>query len=95
MKPAPSLAVAWGPDEFIVISAFRYALGRRTYIVGDTVDWLIANWPAFRLTTRAQIRKELDQAFDDAAAGRVYVLGADMDREDWLKLWEFAKWAKQ
>jgi len=89
----------WGDQEVMVIAAFRYSLGRMTYIVKDCCDWLIEQWPNFREGTRALIQKELEAAFerDDLARRRIYAefnhrpLGHDCDREQWervRRLWE-------
>jgi hypothetical protein len=90
----------WGDQEVMVIAAFRYSLGRMTYIVKDCCDWLIEQWPNFREGTRALIQKELEAAFerDDDRRRRLYIgnsdckpLGHDCDREQWERvraLWE-------
>lgn len=82
-------------DHLMVIAAFRYCLGRRTYIVGDCADWLIKTWPLLSDKTKSIIRRDLEEQFtidDDARAqGRDYKpLGADCDRAEWSrvrKLW--------
>jgi len=80
----------YAPD-FVVLSAFRYALGRSTYIVQDTVIWLMENWYDIPEGTQAIIWKELSEAFQ-ADNGRIRdgikhsPLGMDMDRMEWAKL---------
>ena len=32
----------WGWNEIMVISAFRYCVGRQTYVVQACADWLIS-----------------------------------------------------
>ena len=84
-----------GHDHLMVISAFRYCLGRMTYIVGDCADWLIKIWPYLSKETQNIIRRDLEEQFtldDDArATGRDYKpLGWDCDRAEWSrvrKLW--------
>ena len=51
------------------IAAFRYCLGRQTYIVGDCADWLIKTWPLLSAQTKAIIQRDLEDEFrrDDEA----------------------------
>ena len=81
----------WGRSDLMVTAAFRYCLGRRTYIVGDCADWLVANWSRIGQPTRALIKRELDDEFgrDDAArlAGdQIKPLGDDCDRREWERV---------
>jgi len=77
--------------DFVVLSAFRYALGRSTYIVEDTVIWLMENWYDISEETQALIWKELKKAFEEDTEHRRFPggnhpLGMDMDRAQWAKL---------
>ena len=36
----------YGRDGLMAIAAFRYCLGRQTYIVGDCAEWLCEQWPS-------------------------------------------------
>lgn len=82
-------------DHLMVIAAFRYCLGRMTYIVGDCASWLIKIWPYLSKETQNIIKRDLEEAFtrdDEARAdGHEYKpLGADCDRFQWervRKLW--------
>jgi len=79
---------AWGPDGLMAMAAVRYSLGRSSYIVGDCVNWLIANWALFGERTRGTIQRDVEKAFaaDDASRERgdsYHALGMDMDRSDW------------
>ena len=78
-------------SNMMVICAFRYCLGRRTYVVGDCVDWLIHIWPQLNTHSRFIIERDLREeiARDDRSreSGSDYLpLGMDCDREDWLRL---------
>ena len=82
---------AWGRDEMMVVAAFRYCLGRRSYVVSDCVDWLIAHWEDFEKSTKDVIRHDLEWAFGeddrDRAEKREYKkLGMDMDRRQWERV---------
>ena len=46
-------------DEFLVISAVRYARGRATYIVEETCEWVIAHWGELSDNTRAVIARDV------------------------------------
>ena len=85
-----------GHDHLMVIAAFRYCLGRMTYIVGDCASWLIKIWPYLSKETQNIIKRDLEEAFtrddEDREAGRDFkALGHDCDRAEWSrvrKLWE-------
>jgi len=85
-----------GHDHLMVIAAFRYCLGRMTYIVGDCASWLIKIWPFISVQTQNIIKRDIEEAFarddEDRESGRDYkALGHDCDRAQWervRKLWE-------
>ena len=82
---------AWGWEDLMVIAAFRYCLGRMTYIAGVCTDWLVDKWPELPPHSRALIRTELDRAFaqddEDRATGASFkALGWDCDRREWEKV---------
>ncbi len=77
--------------DFLVIGAFRYAMGRQTYVTSETSQWLIANWETLSIKARSIIARDLAEAIreDDADAldgVKIRRLGADMDRAEWVKL---------
>lgn len=61
----------------ILISAVRYALGRMTYIVSLTVDYIT---PMIRNLDL----KYINIMIDDIDRQREY--GMDMDKDEWMKL---------
>ena len=85
----------YGRDGLMALAAFRYCLGRQTYIVSDCAHWLIDQWASLPPNTRAVIERDLREEFkrDDEAradmAGadpttwRHKPLGADCDRASW------------
>ena len=82
---------AWGWQDLMVLAAFRYCLGRSTYITGTCADWLVDKWPELPPRSKALIRTELDRAFvqdnEDRASGTSFkALGWDCDRADWEKV---------
>lgn len=46
-------------DEFLVVSAVRYARGRATYIVEMTCEWVINHWDQLSDNTRAVIARDV------------------------------------
>ena len=82
-------------DHLMAIAAFRYCLGRMTYIVGDCASWLIKIWPYLSKETQNIIKRDLEEAFtrddEDRESGRdCKALGHDCDRAEWervRKLW--------
>ena len=52
--------ISLGPrDEFLVIGAVRYARGRATYVVKETVDWVIKHWDDLTDNTRRVIARDV------------------------------------
>lgn len=65
--------------EHIIISAERYALGRMTYIVELTVNYILQEIEDNKLSDSCLniIRKDIKEARD---------YGMDYDKKQWLKL---------
>ena len=84
-----------GNDHLIIVAAFRYCLGRRTYVVGEYARLLVKIWSLLSGNTKNLIHLELEEEFkrDDKARadGLDYKpLGWDCDRAEWervRKLW--------
>lgn len=81
----------FGRGDLMAIAAFRYCLGRATYIVSDCVEWLIEKWPVLNENARRVITRDLADTFecDDRARrdGSEYrSLGHDCDRYEWERL---------
>ena len=82
---------AWGSDGLMAMAAFRYCLGRMTYIVGDCERWIFANWEHFPENVKALIQREVEKEIksDDEARERgdnYKPLGWDCDREAWIRV---------
>lgn len=73
----------WGFHNLMVLAAFRYCLGRRTYIVSSCVDWLIQYWSEIDENTKKIITEEVYDALVDKNAGD------SCDVEDWERLMKF------
>lgn len=65
--------------EQMIVSAVRYALGRMTYIVELTVNYVLKDIDEDKLSDRCLdvIREDITKAKN---------LGMDCDRKQWLKL---------
>ena len=85
--PAPN----YGRDGLMAIAAFRYCLGRTSYIVGDCEEWLIQQWPGLPQNVRNVIERDLREAVQRDKLGReesaaYSPLGHECDRQSWLRV---------
>ena len=67
------------PSEIILFCAFRYALGRHTYVVGEVVEYLIKNSQSLSNEEKQQYVKEI----------KGYLLknsGMEMDNQYWRRI---------
>lgn len=77
------------PEQFkhfhhiVTLSAFRYALGRKGYLVADMVDWLKAFWKEIPRETKAQIITDVEGALD------IGFTGDECDQDKWEDFMEF------
>ena len=67
-------------SDSMVVWAFRYCLGRRTYAVSDCVENILAVWPSLSDKTRELIHREALKAIENDQAGM------DMDKKEWQKV---------
>jgi hypothetical protein len=68
-------------EDLILICAFRYALGRRTYVVGTVADIIKRNWNKLRDSDKKLICKEIldhKKVFGN--------LGDSCDERDWMSI---------
>jgi len=72
-------------QEQILHCAFRYALGRMTYIVGFVADAVIHAWPSLSPQMQAMIVREIEQEFSRGGGGM------DMDKRQWQRVLDRAK----
>ncbi len=95
MKTVPEIKLtpqeAWGFGGLMAMGAFRYCLGRMTYIVNECADWIISNWENFHPGTRVLIENELEEEFvkdDDMRLEQssYLPLGQDCDRRQWERV---------
>lgn len=67
-------------QDILLFCAFRYALGRQTYVVGSICQIMKFNWDRIHETRRAMFKKEIREAIDKGRAGSKY------DVEEWEKI---------
>lgn len=72
-------------EEQILICAVRYALGRRSYIVGVVADYVEAKKDELSEQCKAIIVRDIQEEYDFYHR-RGMTLGDDCDERDWLNL---------
>jgi len=74
-------------DDLLYLAAFRYALGRSSYIVGTIADELIK--ADLSDETKKLIVREIKEAdASENPLGRRVGLGMSADRKEWLRVKE-------
>lgn len=69
--------------EHMLISALRYALGRRTYVVEITVDYIIKELPKLSERCKNIMIEDIERPLGG--------YGDECDRVDWMRLLEELK----
>lgn len=84
--------------EQMIISAERYALGRMTYTVSDTVGFILPLVPSLTTSTLwvldmdFQCAESENKRLDNDFAGMGFdVWGMEQDKEQWFRLWRVVK----
>jgi hypothetical protein len=67
-------------EDLILFCAFRYALGRMTYMVSVVVETMIANWDQVDPVDRAKYKEEIRVAINKGRAGM------DIDVDEWNRI---------
>ena len=75
-------------DDFntLAICAFRYALGRRTYITSDVAGILGAYINHLDERTLTVILTDYERAYESEKLGIEHAFGDKCDRDTWVKL---------
>lgn len=66
-------------EDDVLFCAFRYALGRRTYVVGKICEAIRLNASSIQSNLRSQMIREISEAVDTKQAGD------DIDVQRWLE----------
>lgn len=84
--------------EQMIISAERYALGRMTYTVSDTVGFILPLVPSLTTSTLWTLDMDFqraeaeDERHEDDFAGMDFdIWGMEQDKEQWFRLWKAVK----
>lgn len=75
-EPTESVTVA----PAMLVSAVRYALGRRTYIVSWTISETLREWKKLSAQDRATIRRDVSETLAHHGAGDA------ADEDNWRRL---------
>lgn len=67
--------------ELMLMMAFRYALGRQTYVVHFIVENILDNWDVFSDARKRQFKREINEHKEIFGN-----LGHDMDEAEWNKI---------
>ena len=72
--------------EEMLIGAERYACGRRTYIVGDTIAYITPLLPYLSIHCLTVMQNDMKEVFDMAErSGSRELLGDACDYSEWVK----------
>jgi molybdopterin converting factor small subunit len=69
-------------SELTLVASFRYALGRKTYVVSAIVENILKNWSSLSIKFKAKIKEEIQEAIKKNNAG------SDIDIEQWNTILE-------
>ena len=67
-------------QDILLFCAFRYALGRRTYVPSVIEKIIIGNWENMPPITREKFKNEIREALDSHRAGDTY------DEDGWMRI---------
>lgn len=81
MKGDIIMKIITDEQDILICCAFRYALGRRTYVVSAIVDYILKNWENFSPYRQEMFQKEIIDY--EKAYGN---LGQSVDKEQWYKI---------
>lgn len=69
MRLKPKIKVEQKDLSSLLLCTFRYALGRRTYIVNECCEWLTEYWDIIPEGWREQIHSDIRHAIEHDMAG--------------------------
>lgn len=73
--------IVYPPNHNIIMfSAFRYALGRQTYVVSEVVEYLLNHWETLEQKYRVLVIKEIYESIENGDAGM------EIDIRQWCRL---------
>ena len=69
-------------SELTLVASFRYALGRKRYVVSAIVEDILNNWSSLSIKFKTKIKEEIQEAMKNNNAG------SDIDIEQWNRILE-------
>lgn len=75
------MSIKISDPELILSCAFRYALGRRTYIVNTVVSEILNNWEQINTQTLERFKKEILEH-----KVRYNEIGRVCDEQEWMSI---------
>jgi len=75
-----TVAVPIRDFQMMLLSAFRYSLGRETYMSGVCAEWLAKYWNILPYNYKEQVHFDIKHAVEHGLAG------SDCDIREWVKL---------
>lgn len=72
--------------DFLIICTVRYSLGRTSYQVGETCQFIIENWSNLSEYCKMIIERDIEKAFKESERclhNNKHPLGHDCDVRDW------------
>ena len=77
----------YGMGGLMITAAVRYCIGRRSYIVSECVDWILANWNGWPDSVKAIIERDVEDEFEcDDQNPEWNRLGDACDKRQWEKV---------
>lgn len=68
------------PPDFMILNATRYAIGRMSYTVSETTEWLSKHWELIPQDLRDLIIRDIKREIDRNNCGM------DIDRSCWVQI---------
>lgn len=84
-KPCDQIHVSQQQLYLMLVSSLRYAMGRQTYIVAETANYLRSYWKHLDKGMREVVLRDLNEELRKADE-LGYKLGADFDHKEWVVL---------
>ena len=81
--------------ERMIHQSFRYVLGRRSYAVGEWIDWAYENWHRIPDWSKNIIKSdlkneiEIDNHYRKQNDSMFAPLGSHYDRQSWIDFYNF------
>ena len=69
-------------SELTLVASFRYALGRRTYIVSEVVENILKNWNNLSQNMKIKMKEEIKEVIENNT------FGDQIDLENWKQIVE-------